>query len=244
MYQVRTSDSKQSKNWTGGITEWYNEISFAPPEVLSKFAGGAYGHFTQVAWAKSWKIGCGYTMFALEDAAPFTTEQLYTCNYGPGGNVKNQPMYTQAAGASQCPKSTKKSTKYTSLCKAEEGQTPAEKNTTDTGLIFFCDFRYNDNCRLKVEPLKLATMREIYSGRYLSLTLKQNETATIDIPGKFKSSNGFCVEVTMRKGAARAADKSNNIFNATVTIPEQKWSSADHFAMDSLQWSKSSLDIR
>ncbi|EYC34008.1 hypothetical protein Y032_0001g198 [Ancylostoma ceylanicum] len=44
------------------------------------------GHYTQMAWEKSYKLGC-----AVEHCPSFT---LGVCHYGPGGNIIGQPIYT------------------------------------------------------------------------------------------------------------------------------------------------------
>ena len=51
----------------------------------------AAGHYTQVVWANSDKVGCGATSY--KDGRWFTT--LYVCNYGPNGNFIKGQMYQQ-----------------------------------------------------------------------------------------------------------------------------------------------------
>merc|ERR1712166_1658594 len=58
----------------------------------SQCRGGTTGHYTQVLWAKSARVGCGYT-----------SSGGTLCNYAPGGNVGNQDFFTPGAACSACP---------------------------------------------------------------------------------------------------------------------------------------------
>lgn len=53
---------------------------------------GVDGHYTQVLWANTYKLGCGYT------AAGGTV-----CNYSPGGNYVNQDPFVVGTACSACP---------------------------------------------------------------------------------------------------------------------------------------------
>lgn len=43
-------------------------------------------------------------------------KKLYTCNYGPGGNIIRQQMYRRGSPCSACPADTTCSPKYPGLC--------------------------------------------------------------------------------------------------------------------------------
>jgi pathogenesis-related protein 1 len=47
--------------------------------------GGVCGHYTQVVWARSTKLGCG--------VATCGSAQVWVCNYDPPGNVIGQKPY-------------------------------------------------------------------------------------------------------------------------------------------------------
>ena len=49
---------------------------------------GVCGHYTQVVWRDSLKVGC-----ALYDCAGLQFGSTVVCNYGPGGNVGGQRPY-------------------------------------------------------------------------------------------------------------------------------------------------------
>lgn len=48
------------------------------------------GHFTQVIWAKTTHVGCGWIQFQNTN----NVDTIVACNYGPGGNMQGDPVYT------------------------------------------------------------------------------------------------------------------------------------------------------
>ncbi|KAF6199817.1 hypothetical protein GE061_006115 [Apolygus lucorum] len=79
---------------TGGFNGWIDEIRMigSPKSMIKRFRGGKWGHFTQVVWADSFKLGCSETHTELHDDYVYKTTVLI-CNYGPGGNIWNSKMY-------------------------------------------------------------------------------------------------------------------------------------------------------
>ena len=57
------------------------------------------GHYTQMVWAKTNKVGCG--SIAWKEGA--FIKQYLVCNYGPAGNTLRQPMYQIGNACSRCP---------------------------------------------------------------------------------------------------------------------------------------------
>ena len=55
----------------------------------------ATGHYTQVVWAKTTKLGCGY----IYQNAKHTV----VCNYNPAGNFISQPIYKTGRPCTACP---------------------------------------------------------------------------------------------------------------------------------------------
>jgi hypothetical protein len=54
------------------------------------------GHYTQLVWATTRKVGCGYTAYTKDT----TYRRLYVCNYLTAGNLLNSPVYL--AGSRPC----------------------------------------------------------------------------------------------------------------------------------------------
>lgn len=52
--------------------------------------GEDIGHYTQLVWATTDKIGCGLTQYRDEDGDLVNN---LVCNYGEGGNVSGKPIY-------------------------------------------------------------------------------------------------------------------------------------------------------
>lgn len=97
--------------WTGtvsifsvssAIKSWYNEVRFY--DYYTRRCSEVCGHYTQVVWADSFKVGCavhycsrvGY-LERIPNAAHFI------CDYGPAGNYPTQP-YKKGSACSACDK--------------------------------------------------------------------------------------------------------------------------------------------
>ncbi|XP_050701699.1 scoloptoxin SSD976-like [Eriocheir sinensis] len=99
-------------NWPRAIHEWYIEVENHPGAAVQEFTSlmngeATTGHYTQLAWAESNKIGCGATQFG--------NQVLFVCNYAAEGNVKPQAVYMSGQPASHCVSGP--STFYPGLCK-------------------------------------------------------------------------------------------------------------------------------
>uniref|UniRef100_A0A0A9ZC82 Venom allergen 5 n=1 Tax=Lygus hesperus TaxID=30085 RepID=A0A0A9ZC82_LYGHE len=91
------------------IDTWFNEV------YEHGYTGGynsKTGHYSQLIWADSNKVGCGLTSY-------LDTNKLYSdllvCNYSPAGNVIGQQAYVK--GSRNCSKfNLSNSKKFNSLC--------------------------------------------------------------------------------------------------------------------------------
>nr|XP_012606494.1 GLIPR1-like protein 1 [Microcebus murinus] len=93
--------------WLGGlkgftartaINSWHKEV--ANYNFNNRSCTKVCGHYTQVVWAKSYKVGC-----AVENCP--TLRALFVCNYGPAGNYLNSRPYTTGEPCSLCTKEEK-----------------------------------------------------------------------------------------------------------------------------------------
>merc|ERR1712241_1358756 len=87
------------------LTGWFDkEIKYFHPYYIDPFKyKSAFGHMSQVAWAKSDKLGCGLAHFnkaICGDSFPYST--VVVCNYGPQGNVIGGTMYEKGDPCTSC----------------------------------------------------------------------------------------------------------------------------------------------
>ncbi|XP_014451350.1 glioma pathogenesis-related protein 1-like isoform X1 [Alligator mississippiensis] len=94
--------------WTGSglfsvnaaLTDWYDEVNMYDFE--SRACTRVCGHYTQVVWAKSYKVGCAVQFCRRVTNFPgISNAAHFVCNYGPAGNYPTKP-YTAGATCSQC----------------------------------------------------------------------------------------------------------------------------------------------
>ena len=75
-----SSAADYSAKWDQSATKrWYDEVKDYD-YATGQSKGGAVGHFTQVVWKNSKKLGCGH---ATKDNGHYA---YVTCRYSPPGN--------------------------------------------------------------------------------------------------------------------------------------------------------------
>ncbi|KAI0208534.1 hypothetical protein LSAT2_006797 [Lamellibrachia satsuma] len=78
-----------------GLNAWWEEKEDYDFRSNSCEAGKKCGHYTQMAWAKSNRIGCGYALNCPIEGKPQYTSSFYlVCNYSPPGNFNGMKPYT------------------------------------------------------------------------------------------------------------------------------------------------------
>ncbi|XP_052345503.1 cysteine-rich venom protein ophanin-like [Oncorhynchus keta] len=88
--------SSTSRNWTQTVTAWHSEVrDYSYPN--GSINGKPIGHYTQVVWNSSYKVGCGVTL------CPGPV-YFYGCQYYRAGNYKVAP-YKEGATCADCPDS-------------------------------------------------------------------------------------------------------------------------------------------
>ncbi|KAI5930118.1 Glioma pathogenesis-related protein 1 [Manis javanica] len=100
--------------WTGSlsifsvssaVTAWYNEIQYY--DFKTRKCSRVCGHYTQVVWANSYKIGCAVQFCPkVSGVASLSNGAHFICNYGPAGNYPTWP-YKKGSTCSACPSSDK-----------------------------------------------------------------------------------------------------------------------------------------
>uniref|UniRef100_A0A673TXV4 GLIPR1 like 1 n=1 Tax=Suricata suricatta TaxID=37032 RepID=A0A673TXV4_SURSU len=90
------------------VDAWFNETEFYDYNTLA--CSKVCGHYTQVVWANSYKVGCAIKM--CPNLGRHQTV-IFVCNYGPAGNYPNRPPYTEGDSCSLC---SEKDTCIEKLC--------------------------------------------------------------------------------------------------------------------------------
>lgn len=75
---------------TAVVTSWVNEVAMY--NYSANTCSGTCGHYTQVVWRSSTKLGCGFK--ACSKNSPFAQFQnwyIVVCNYSPPGNNGSRP---------------------------------------------------------------------------------------------------------------------------------------------------------
>ena len=102
-------------DWEDAIESWYKErLNFDVGDISKYQSFPKTKAFTQIAWANTRFIGCGYSAFKTKSG---DTNQLYICHYSPGGNIVLKEMYnSQGKVCSKCPKNYECKSEYDGLC--------------------------------------------------------------------------------------------------------------------------------
>nr|XP_056702490.1 glioma pathogenesis-related protein 1-like [Euleptes europaea] len=83
---------------TDAIAAWNSEVSSYTYESHS--CTRVCGHYTQVVWDSSYKVGCAIVFCRRMDQSK--NAEIFVCNYGPGGNYPRRP-YMRGTPCSACP---------------------------------------------------------------------------------------------------------------------------------------------
>ncbi|XP_037741239.1 peptidase inhibitor 16 isoform X1 [Chelonia mydas] len=85
------------------LEQWYTEHEHYNLTTSKCTVGQMCGHYTQVVWANSERVGCGMqfckTLHGVEDSDLY----LLVCNYDPPGNVRGRKPYKEGPPCSKCP---------------------------------------------------------------------------------------------------------------------------------------------
>ncbi|ELW70508.1 Glioma pathogenesis-related protein 1 [Tupaia chinensis] len=95
--------------WTGSLSlfsvssaiiNWYKEIQYY--DFRTRRCNKVCGHYTQVVWAQSYKVGCAVQFCPRVDGfESLSNGAHFVCNYGPAGNYPTWP-YKKGSTCSAC----------------------------------------------------------------------------------------------------------------------------------------------
>ncbi|EDL21748.1 mCG1038957, partial [Mus musculus] len=100
------------------VINWYNESKYFNFDFNT--CSEMCGHYTQVVWAKTVKIGCAVSN--CPNLKGFSAG-LFVCNYSPAGNFIGFRPYTRGDSCSMCGQKTCEN----SLCRPMNRKTPHHK---------------------------------------------------------------------------------------------------------------------
>ncbi|XP_019866649.1 scoloptoxin SSD976 isoform X2 [Aethina tumida] len=141
--------------WTTKTPESWNDMRSDFPYAIGKWfdeakyfrfggvGGGVTGHYTQMMWATTNLVGCGYG-FYYDPAKGYTKN--YVCNYGPGGNVIGHTPYQK--GYPNCNDfGLKESNLYAGLCSKPSSYFYGISNYITSNYKYNYNNNYNGNYR-------------------------------------------------------------------------------------------------
>jgi len=91
---AQSTDNLSEQDVADGVEAWWAEGRHIDYDDLRKYDDGlssngeVIGHFTQMAWAKTTKVGCGVSLQTTGGNAALIT----VCRYSPHGNVVGRPV--------------------------------------------------------------------------------------------------------------------------------------------------------
>jgi len=104
---------KVGPNWRKAIDSWYTEIQQFPISSVQKYKfNHKTGHYSQLVWAKTTRVGCGSITYR---SRKFNV-RLYVCNYGEAGNIIRREVYSPGPACSHCPCGSTCSDQFPGLC--------------------------------------------------------------------------------------------------------------------------------
>jgi hypothetical protein len=83
-----------------GIATWYEEHT--DYTYSSQACSGVCGHYTQLVWAKTRYVGCGWKLCASLANTSATNASYFVCNYQISGNFVDQDPYAAGTACAQC----------------------------------------------------------------------------------------------------------------------------------------------
>lgn len=205
----------RSADWTGKATDFYEkEINDYSKELVKKHPANypkIIGHTTQVIWARTHKIGCGFSSFEGANNGRPGIIQIYVCNYGPAGNLRDFPVYLEGSPCSRCPENSccgaSCNKDFPGLCFIS-GNAPLEPQPP--GLLYFCNFQKDgESCEFDSEGAGRWKLFETSGGTFLSVVVQPGKSSTVRFRPVIKVKRGSCMTIYLRKGPNVFGDKEN-----------------------------------
>ncbi|KAM9330211.1 peptidase inhibitor 16-like [Gastrophryne carolinensis] len=86
-----------------GLDDWHRERDFYNFTANTCAEGQMCGHYTQMVWAGTERVGCGEKFCETLDGFEFGNMTLLVCNYEPPGNFEGEQPFSVGEPCSACP---------------------------------------------------------------------------------------------------------------------------------------------
>lgn len=115
---INSQDDLRTKDRVKGMfDDWVSEEMDLDPQDISDFQDRTYvGHFTQVVWANTSQVGCGWITYDDPEGSVTWHNIHMFCNYVVGGNMNGASVFETGPTASDCDNG--ESQNYPGLCNA------------------------------------------------------------------------------------------------------------------------------
>ncbi|KAH6931215.1 hypothetical protein HPB50_022949 [Hyalomma asiaticum] len=213
-----------------------------------------------MVWAKTWSIGCGYSLFPR--GRWFV--QSYVCNYGPSGNYLNSRVYLPGEPCSRCEPGTRcvgnsssssifgrhraNASAFGSLCKSETADGP--QVTLPTGTIFYCNFHSSSlDCPIKEESYGSFQVRRLTGGGgYLTTTAGANESAAVTLDRVLavpdnETEASVCLRFRFRKGPFRDGAGGSSELHVRLSVLDRNVIKSSALTRHYSHWTPYSITI-
>ena len=149
-----------------GLNSFFDEVKLFSSRGVDRYAfSSGTGHYTQMVWAKTDRLGCGYVSYK---SGRFDKKYL-VCNYGESGNFIGSKMYTKGKACSKCPSGTTCSATYPGLCSA-------------TGSAVATVSRPANPAPVNPPPRPATSRPVITTGGFRPMTPRPTPTVTVTFP--------------------------------------------------------------
>ncbi|XP_056305424.1 peptidase inhibitor 16 [Danio aesculapii] len=116
-------------NATKAVMDWFNENLDYDYDKNDCADNKMCGHYTQLVWANTTKIGCATYFCDTLEQLDFEKATLLVCDYYPHGNIEGQKPYESGESCSKCP--DEKSECENNICVVENLFPPSEEPDID-----------------------------------------------------------------------------------------------------------------
>ncbi|XP_066494123.1 cysteine-rich venom protein helothermine-like [Tiliqua scincoides] len=93
--------SSNADSWRGAIQAWHSEVKDFQYGTGQKTPKAVIGHYTQVVWFNSFRVGCAIAYCPQQPALKY----YYVCQYAFGGNIQDmiKTPYKSGSPCGDCP---------------------------------------------------------------------------------------------------------------------------------------------